>query len=263
MFENFEFKELEREPVAEFGEREFETEFDKIELEYTGDDPVKAIVAKIKATPLLSREEETDLGVKIALGGPDAKAAVTKLTEHNMRLVLSIAHKFTGSGQELMELFNMGNVGLMKAAWNFDVTKGCRFSTYATPKIEGDISYAFNKDKKSFLSNAVSLDTNVGKEEDCTLAELIADPAPTPEQHYAQNDLRDSVSKALQILSERDRTIVILAYGLNGTEKKTYTEIGRMFSISERRAAQITKEAGSKLKNDPKWGKILKTYLVA
>ena len=263
MFESFEFEELEREPVAEFGEREFETEFDKIELEYTGDDPVKAIVAQIKATPLLSREEEADLGVKIALGGPDAKAAVTKLAEHNTRLALTIAHKFTYSGKELMDLFGMGSEGLMKAAWNFDVTKGCRFSTYATQKIAGEIRDLLNKEKNKCPTNAVSLDAYVG-EEDCTLAELIADSAPTPEELYFQHDLNDSISKSLEILSERDRAILVMAFGLNGTEKRSYAEIGRMFSMSDNGVKYIAKTSALlAIKNDPKWGKILNAYLAA
>lgn len=93
------------------------------------DDPVKVYLREIGRVPLLSSEEEIELAIKINEGDEKAKK---RLTEANLRLVVSIAKKYVGRGMYFLDLIQEGNVGLIKAVDKFDYTKGFKFSTYAT-----------------------------------------------------------------------------------------------------------------------------------
>ncbi len=93
------------------------------------DDPVKVYLREIGRVPLLSGDEEIELAVKISEGSQYAKQ---RLTEANLRLVVSIAKKYVGRGMYFLDLIQEGNVGLIKAVEKFDHTKGFKFSTYAT-----------------------------------------------------------------------------------------------------------------------------------
>ena len=93
------------------------------------DDPVKVYLKDIGRVPLLSPEEEIDLAKRIGDGDPIAKK---RLTEANLRLVVSIAKRYVGRGMHFLDLIQEGNVGLIKAVEKFDHTKGFKFSTYAT-----------------------------------------------------------------------------------------------------------------------------------
>ena len=93
------------------------------------DDPVKVYLREIGRVPLLSTEEEVELAIKINDGDEKAKQ---RLTEANLRLVVSIAKKYVGRGMYFLDLIQEGNVGLIKAVDKFDYTKGFKFSTYAT-----------------------------------------------------------------------------------------------------------------------------------
>ena len=93
------------------------------------DDPVRAYFKSIGKTRLLSADEEIELAKRIANGDEDAKK---RLTEANLRLVVSIAKRYPGRDLNLLDLIQEGNIGLMKAVERFDYTKGFKFSTYAT-----------------------------------------------------------------------------------------------------------------------------------
>ncbi|MBQ3088275.1 MAG: RNA polymerase sigma factor RpoD [Clostridia bacterium] len=93
------------------------------------DDPVKVYLKEIGRVPLLSGNEEIDLALRICEGDVSAKK---RLTEANLRLVVSIAKKYVGRGMHFLDLIQEGNVGLIKAVEKFDHTKGFKFSTYAT-----------------------------------------------------------------------------------------------------------------------------------
>ena len=93
------------------------------------DDPVRMYLREIGRIPLLTYEQELDLAQKILDGDEDAKQ---KLSESNLRLVVSIAKKYVGRGMLFLDLIQEGNMGLIKAVEKFDYTKGFKFSTYAT-----------------------------------------------------------------------------------------------------------------------------------
>ena len=97
--------------------------------EYSLDDPVRMYLKEIGQVKLLSAEEEVDLAKRVAEGDQKAK---NKLTEANLRLVVSIAKKYSGRGLHILDLIQEGNTGLIRAVDKFDWTKGNKFSTYAT-----------------------------------------------------------------------------------------------------------------------------------
>ena len=97
--------------------------------EYSLDDPVRMYLKEIGQVKLLSAEEEVELAKRVAEGDQYAK---NKLTEANLRLVVSIAKKYSGRGLHILDLIQEGNTGLIRAVDKFDWTKGNKFSTYAT-----------------------------------------------------------------------------------------------------------------------------------
>jgi len=116
------------EPTIEITEEEL---VDPVELaaEYNLDDPVRMYLKEIGQVKLLTAEEELELAERVAAGD---RAAKDKLTEANLRLVVSIAKKYSGRGLHILDLIQEGNTGLIRAVDKFDYTKGNKFSTYAT-----------------------------------------------------------------------------------------------------------------------------------
>ncbi len=101
----------------------------QLEKEVSMDDPVKVYLKDIGKVALLSGDEEAELAEKMMQGDEFAKK---RLSEANLRLVVSIAKRYVGRGMHLLDLIQEGNLGLMKAVEKFDYTKGFKFSTYAT-----------------------------------------------------------------------------------------------------------------------------------
>ncbi len=99
------------------------------EQSMTIDDPVKVYLKEIGRVPLLTSEEEVELAIRISDGDVSAKQ---RLSEANLRLVVSIAKRYLGRGMQFLDLIQEGNLGLIKAVEKFDYTKGFKFSTYAT-----------------------------------------------------------------------------------------------------------------------------------
>lgn len=95
----------------------------------TVDDPVKVYLKEIGRVPLLTSDEEVELAIRISDGDVAAKQ---RLSEANLRLVVSIAKRYLGRGMQFLDLIQEGNLGLIKAVEKFDYTKGFKFSTYAT-----------------------------------------------------------------------------------------------------------------------------------
>ncbi|MGN0172682.1 MAG: RNA polymerase sigma factor RpoD, partial [Acutalibacteraceae bacterium] len=93
------------------------------------DDPVKVYLKEIGRVPLLTSEEEIELAIRISNNDEQAKK---RLSEANLRLVVSIAKRYVGRGMQFLDLIQEGNLGLIKAVEKFDYTKGFKFSTYAT-----------------------------------------------------------------------------------------------------------------------------------
>ena len=96
---------------------------------FSTDDPVRMYLKEIGKVPLLTPEEEVELAIQMSQGNEEAKH---RMTEANLRLVVSIAKRYVGRGMLFLDLIQEGNLGLIKAVEKFDYTKGYKFSTYAT-----------------------------------------------------------------------------------------------------------------------------------
>ncbi len=118
-------------PLTDTDEKEIPLlENDEVtDVQEESDDPVRAYLKEIGKIPLLTPEEEAELARRIEDGDEQAKK---RLAEGNLRLVVSIAKRYTGHGLQLLDLIQEGNIGLMKAVEKFDYRRGFKFSTYAT-----------------------------------------------------------------------------------------------------------------------------------
>ncbi|MBR4548898.1 MAG: sigma-70 family RNA polymerase sigma factor, partial [Oscillospiraceae bacterium] len=114
--------------IEEVTEEEI-TDTDALMDSFATDDPVRMYLKEIGKVPLLTPEEEVALAIRMSEGDEEAKH---RMTEANLRLVVSIAKRYVGRGMLFLDLIQEGNLGLIKAVEKFDYTKGYKFSTYAT-----------------------------------------------------------------------------------------------------------------------------------
>ena len=147
------------------------------------DDPVKAYLKEIGRVPLLTPEEEIDIAMTIGLHELDEEAAERakqRLTEANLRLVVSIAKRYVGRGMQFLDLIQEGNLGLIKAVDKFDYTKGFKFSTYATWWIRQAITRAIADQARTIRIPVHMVETinKVKKTSTLLLHENGKDPTP-------------------------------------------------------------------------------------
>ena len=258
------------------------------------DDPVKVYLKEIGRVPLLSPEEEINLALKIQAGGPEGEKAKQRLSEANLRLVVSIAKRYVGRGMQFLDLIQEGNLGLIKAVEKFDHTKGFKFSTYATWWIRQAITRAIadqartiripvhmvetiNKVKKvssqllhrngheptadEIAQEPVSLETPIGEEEDSHLGDFIPDEdAPVPAEAASHTLLKEQLSGVLKSLTPREEKVLRLRFGLEDGRPRTLEEVGKEFNVTRERIRQIEAKALRKLRH-PSRSKKLRDFL--
>ncbi len=139
------------------------------------EDPIRIYLHEIGDIPLLSADEENELAAKASMGDAEAK---NRLTESNLRLVVSIAKKYTSRGMPLLDLLQEGNMGLIKAVERFDKNKGFKFSTYATWWIRQAITRALADQSRTIRIpvHMVELINRVTRESRRLLQELGREP---------------------------------------------------------------------------------------
>ena len=191
---------------------------DPLELaaEYNLDDPVRMYLKEIGHVRLLSADEEIELAKKVSEGD---KAAKDKLTEANLRLVVSIAKKYSGRGLHILDLIQEGNTGLIRAVDKFDYTKGNKFSTYATWWIRQAITRAI-ADQARTIRVPVHMVEVINKATRCnrklvqelgrepTLEEIAAElNLPIEKIIEANRTAADTLSLDMPVGDEEDTTI--------------------------------------------------------
>ena len=175
---------------------------DPVELaaEYNLDDPVRMYLKEIGQIRLLTAEEEQELAARVAQGDKYAK---DKLTEANLRLVVSIAKKYSGRGLHILDLIQEGNTGLIRAVDKFDYTKGNKFSTYATWWIRQAITRAIADQARTIRVpvHMVEVINKVTRSNRKLVQELGREP--TPEEIAAELDMPvERVREILKISQE-------------------------------------------------------------
>ncbi len=288
------------------------------------DDPVRMYLKEIGRVPLLSMDDEKELAMAIEAGEIEARKngtasnavidagfeAKRRLTEANLRLVVSIAKKYVGRGMLFLDLIQEGNLGLIRAVEKFDYRKGYKFSTYATwwirqaitraladqartiripvhmvetinrlikisrqllqelgrdPTVEeiaGEMGLTPEKVREviKISQEPISLETPIGEEEDSHLGDFIEDQeAVAPAEAASVMLLKEKMADVLKNLTERERKVLVLRFGLEDGHQRTLEEVGQEFGVTRERIRQIEAKALRKLRH-PSRGKALKDY---
>jgi RNA polymerase primary sigma factor len=296
------------------------------DLESSLDDPVRMYLREIGRVPLLSAAEEVKLAKLMERGKlerqqgfcgehmriiMEAEEAQRKLTEANLRLVVSVAKKYIGRGMSLLDLIQEGNIGLIRAVEKFDYTKGYKFSTYATWWIRQAITRAIADQARTIRipvhmvetinrlirtsrrllqelgrepsadeialemqitaekvreilkvsQEPVSLEMPIGEEEDSHLGDFIEDHAAlAPAEAASHQLLKEQVEDVLGGLTDRERKVLQLRFGLDDGRSRTLEEVGKEFKVTRERIRQIEAKALRKLRH-PSRSRKLKDYL--
>lgn len=189
----------------------------------------------------LSEKEERIYLERSANGDAEAR---NKLVEHNLRLVAHIIKKYYGTQSEQDDLVSIGTIGLIKAINTYDINKNIRLSSYASRCIENEILMHFRNAKKS--AQDVSLNEIIDTDKDgnpLTLLDIMA-----VDDNILENlDLKLNSQKLGQFiteeLSEREKKIIILRYGLNGKEPMTQKNVAKQLNISRSYVSRIETKA--------------------
>jgi RNA polymerase primary sigma factor len=295
-----------------------------LDVEASLDDPVRMYLREIGRVPLLTAEEEVRLAQRMERGKAerlkaypnrriteDGDEAQRRLTEANLRLVVSVAKKYIGRGMSLLDLIQEGNIGLIRAVEKFDYTKGYKFSTYATWWIRQAITRAIADQARTIRipvhmvetinrlirisrrllqdlgreptseeiaaqmdispekvreiikvsQEPVSLETPIGEEEDSHLGDFLEDhTALAPAEAASHQLLKEQVEDVLDSLTERERKVLQLRFGLDDGRSRTLEEVGKEFHVTRERIRQIEAKALRKLRH-PSRSRKLKDYL--
>lgn len=184
-------------------EKKAEEEIDEIVTNVRIDDPVRMYLKEIGRFPLLAYDEETRLAEAILEGGENGEMAKQMLAEANLRLVVSIAKRYSGRGMQFLDLIQEGNMGLMKAVDKFDHTKGFKFSTYATWWIRQAITRAIADQARTIRIPVHMVETinKLIRIQRQLLQDLGRDPSP--EEIGAEMDIKaERVREILKIAQE-------------------------------------------------------------
>lgn len=196
-----------------------------------------------------SAEEEREMLLKMAHADETARAA---LIEHNLRLVVYIARRFENTGVYIEDLVSIGTIGLIKAVNTFDVTKKIKLATYASRCIENEILMFLRRNGKT--KGEVSFDEPLNVDWDGN--ELLLSDIMGTDPDLCSRELEEEVDKALlkmamEKLSERERTIVELRYGLTTDgEEKTQKEVADILGISQSYISRLEKRIIRQLRKE-------------
>lgn len=194
--------------------------------------------------PLTNEEEEYH--IKKMQEGSNKSREI--LIEHNLRLVAHIVKKYGEKGDNLDDLISIGTIGLIKGVDSFSKSNGAKLTTYCARCIDNEILMHYRNNKKN--SKNISLDEGIGFDKEgneITIVDILKTPSPDFIGDITIKDNIKKLNKYLDILSEREKNIIIKRYGLNGNEEATQKCIAKELNISRSYVSRIEKRALTKL----------------
>lgn len=198
----------------------------------------------------LTREEERRLLAE--LEGEDTRLpARSRLIEHNLRLVVYIARRFENTGVGIEDLISIGTIGLIKAVETYKPAKNIKLATYASRCIENEILMHLRKNANR--RGEVSLDEPLNTDWDgneLLLSDVLGTEGDSIEKPLEDDVDRDLLFAAITKLSERERTIITLRFGLDGRRERTQKEVADQLGISQSYISRLEKRIIDRLKKE-------------
>ena len=206
--------------------------------------------AEVLPPPLEALEEEEVIS---GLGTDSEQEAKATLIEHNLRLVVYIAKKFDNTGVGVEDLISIGTIGLIKSINTFNPGKNIKLATYASRCIENEILMYLRKNNKAKVEVSIDEPLNV----DWDGNELLLSDILGTDEDVIYRDIENEVErkllfKAVSKLSERERTIISLRFGLNTVdgEEMTQKEVASLLGISQSYISRLEKKIIKRLKRE-------------
>ena len=197
--------------------------------------------------PPLSKDEEEVAFSKMRKGDSSARDV---LIERNLRLVSHIIKKYYATYESPEELISVGSMGLVKAVDSFNPSYNTRFATYAARCVQNEILMYFRSQKK--LANEVSINDQIDVDKDgnpLTYLDIISSDEDIPYDLDMKSHIERLRHLIDDVLSPREREIVVLRYGLLGFQPRTQREVAKLLDISRSYVSRIEKAALEKLKS--------------
>ncbi len=210
--------------------------------------PIHYIGGSDVLPPPLSSEQESEAIEKLAQDDVEAKSL---LIEHNLRLVVYIAKRFENTGINIEDLISIGTIGLIKAVNTFKPDKKIKLATYSSRCIENEILMYLRKTHSQ--KTEVSFDEPLNTDYDGN--ELLLSDVLGTENDTVMRPLEDDADKqllfeALDRLSDRERDIVVMRYGIGGQKEQTQKEVAEKMGISQSYISRLEKRIMSRLRRD-------------
>lgn len=198
--------------------------------------------------PPLTKEEEDNLVCRLVTGDETVRSI---LIERNLRLVVYIARKFENTGVGVEDLISVGTIGLIKAVNTFDPQKKIKLATYASRCIENEILMYLRRNSKVKAEISFYEPLNI----DWDGNELLLSDILGTDNDIVYNFIEDEVDKqllvlAMEKLSDREKEIVQLRFGLNGKNEKTQKEVADLLGISQSYISRLEKRIIKRLKKE-------------
>ncbi len=206
------------------------------------------IGGKTALPPPLEKAKERQVLEKLAEGDQVARAT---LIEHNLRLVVYIARKFENTGIHIEDLVSIGSIGLIKAVNTFNPEKKIKLATYASRCIENEILMYLRRNSKTRTEVSFDEPLNIDWDgNELLLSDVLGTENDTIYRNIEEQVDRKLLHKALDKLSERERTIMELRFGLADGEEKTQKDVADLLGISQSYISRLEKRIIKRLRKE-------------
>lgn len=210
------------------------------------EDNVFFIGSSDKLPEPLTKEDEV-MYVQRAMDGD--KMARAKLIEHNLRLVVFLSKKYENTGIDLEDLVSIGSVGLIKGVNTYKLDKNIKLATYASRCIDNEILMFLRKNKKR--RGEISFEDNLSYDSEGNelhLEDILGTDSDIVTKGLEKEIEKKMLYNEIENLNERDKKIMILRYGLFGTDEMTQKDVANLLGISQSYISRIEKKVIRKLK---------------